>query len=367
MIKSRLAIIFLLSTVVMFIRSKNASAIKLEPYAIAELRKDENDKKVQLIEKKVFMLKGAKSVHSCSISNLSHNTGDRAIVWFGGTREGASDVNIYLASLMDGAWNKPYVVASPASTMINTFKYIKKVGNPVLTLDKGGLLHLLYVTTSIGGWSTSQIQHIVSKDKGKTWNQYPTLSISPFFNISTLVRSNAVFREDGSFDIPAYSELIRKMPELLHFSPTGKFVNKIRMTREGRFLQPSIVPTGPSTAFALERDGTKRKRIHYQATVNKGAQWSSPIALNVPNPGSSVAVTRVSSGHYIMIFNPYSEGRSTLALAISSNALNWKTIYIIESAANKEFSYPSLFTNGNMLEVCYSRNRQGIGYVKLRL
>ena len=348
----------------MLIRSKYFHGTTLAPYAFSD-HKDGKEYTGKTIKMRSFLLDGVKSVHSCSITSLNQNGKDRAIAWFGGSREGARDVNIYLTRLINGDWDRPRVVASPSSTMIHTFKYIKKVGNPVLVFDKKHQLHLFYVTTSIGGWSTSQIQHLISKDKGITWTQRPTLTLSPFFNISTLVRTNPVFRADGSFDIPVYSELIRKLPEVLHFSTDGNLLTKIRMTSEGRFLQPSITISGPRTAFALERDGTKGKKIHYQQTVNNGLKWSSPVALTVPNPGSSIAVARIPNGKYAMIFNPNSKGRSILALAISNDGINWKTVHFIENSPNKEFSYPSLIASGNSLDACYTKNRREIGYLQI--
>ena len=49
-------------------------------------------------------------------------------------------------------------------------RYIKKVGNPVLYRHPSGVTALFYVSVSMAGWATSQLNMSLSYDDGQTWH-----------------------------------------------------------------------------------------------------------------------------------------------------------------------------------------------------
>ena len=109
--------------------------------------------------------------HGSTIVELADGT--LFCTWYAGSREKGNDVAIYGSRLTKDAqsWSKPVVITDTPG---------KSEGNPVLFLDKKGMLWLFYQTmygsgegrTKPGtGWTTCKIKAITSDDSGKTWSE----------------------------------------------------------------------------------------------------------------------------------------------------------------------------------------------------
>src|SRR2546421_1095211 len=125
------------------------------------------------------------SAHVASLCELPDGT--LCAAWYGGSHEGARDVNIYWSKRAQdpaNSWSAPEVLVSRASAMRELRRPIKKLGNAVLFANGEAQLHLIYVTVSIGGWSTSSLNVKTSRDSGRTWLSSQRLTLSPFFNLS---------------------------------------------------------------------------------------------------------------------------------------------------------------------------------------
>ncbi|HVM47085.1 MAG TPA: exo-alpha-sialidase, partial [Candidatus Acidoferrum sp.] len=153
--------------------------------------------------------------HVASICELPD--GRLAAAWYAGSREGATDVAICFAAQQPGAsaWTRPRPLISPARASRDLHRAVRKVGNPVIFSDAAGNLSLLYVTITLGGWSGSSLNLTTSADAGLTWSPSRRLTLSPFFNLSELVRNRPLALSDGGTLVPIYHEFIGKFPELL--------------------------------------------------------------------------------------------------------------------------------------------------------
>ena len=302
------------------------------------------------------------AAHSASIISLKDN--ERMAFWFGGSREGATDVSVWASRYQNGRWITPWIVATPAQSSRDQWRYIKKVGNPVPVLDANGHLQLFYVSVSLGGWATSTLNQMTSTDGGHTWGTSRKIITSPFFNLSTLARTHAVHMADGGFLLPVYHELAHKFGELLQFNQDGQFIRKIRMNTEGDNLQPAVVAINPHDGFALLRNSGPTRRLLLQMTHDGGASWTPPQTLTVKNPDSAIAVERMPDGRLIMAHNPRSDGRSELALSVSDDGKNWKKVKVIEDMRGMEFSYPTLLVNDEIMDLVYTWERSEIRHVR---
>lgn len=305
------------------------------------------------------------SAHSASITRLKN--GERVAYWFAGSREGARDVKVFSARYANGTWSQPRPVASPLQTMRDEWRFVRKVGNPVAVEDQSGRLHLFYVSVSLGGWATSQINQMTSHDGGHTFGPAKLIVSSPFLNISTLIRTPAVQRADGGFDLPAYHEIAKKFPELLRFSASGEFIEKIRLHAKTRALQPAIVATSEHNAIALQRDGGPDARIVFQQSSDGGTTWDAPQNLDLVNPNSAVALARFDDGELLLAYNPNPGSRSELALATSIDGKNWikrRSIEQVNDGSAAEFSYPSLLIEGQTVDLVYTWHRRHIRHVR---
>jgi predicted neuraminidase len=286
------------------------------------------------------------SVHCATLVECSNET--LRAFWYGGTREGATDVGIY-SSVFDpdtGHWSTEKPLFTPKSTQSALHRYIRKLGNPVVVGDEDGKLWLFYVSVSLGGWSGSTINSTFSKDDGRTWSPTQRLVTSPFLNLSTLVKGLPLLLEDGTIALPVYHEFIGFFGELLWLDRSGKVINKSRLSRGAYSLQPVIAPRSPTDALALMRyAGSPPARILAVQTTDSGRHWSRPQKTDLPNPNAAVACTRLEDGALLLVFNDSETGRENLSLAWSRDeGETWRIVHRFEQkeGGEHEFSYPYL-------------------------
>jgi predicted neuraminidase len=305
------------------------------------------------------------SAHVSSICELPD--GRMAAVWYAGSREGARDVGIYIATRDAGvtnAWSTPISVGTHESAGDETFRYVKKVGNAILSAGTNNQLHLLYVTTGFGGWSCSQINLKTSTDGGATWSRSHKLGLSPFFNISELVKNTPTPLADGGFVVPIYHEVLGKFSELLWLRPNanGFEATKTRVSGGYTAFQPALVALNETHALMLCRAAGSLKKIHATRTADSGRTWSALEAIDLPNSNSGLDAKRLADGRLLLAFNDTDSGRDNLRLAISADGgVTWKRAATIVAEAGQEFSYPTVLqTSDGLIHVTYTWKRKGI-------
>lgn len=318
------------------------------------------------------------SVHSATAVELDAGTGGgiRAF-WYGGSREGARDVAIY-TSVLDadtGQWNREVAVTTREQTQADVGRYVKKLGNPVVSRDGDGRMWLFYVSVSVGGWSGSAINYRISDDEGESWSSAKRLVTSPFLNISTLVRGPAVRYTDGTQGVPVYHELVGKFSELLRVDREGRVLDKARMSAGYSSLQPVVLPLDdrrPERALGLMRSsGNSPPRVLAVRTEDGGSSWSTISTTPLANPDAAVAALRLSSGELVIAFNDSEQDRSNLSLAVSEDeGDSWELVHVVEPPgppreAAPRFAYPWLLesTTGEV-HLFYTWERERIAHVR---
>lgn len=313
------------------------------------------------------------SVHSASAVELVD--GRIRAFWYGGTREGAQDVEIY-SSVLDptsSRWRREVSIASRAQTQRDVARYVKKLGNPVVSRDRDGTLWLFYVSVSFGGWSGSAINVRSSDDGGKSWSRARRLVTSPFLNISTLVRGPLVRYTDGTQALPVYHELLGKFGELVWLGRDARVLDKTRLSSGSSALQPVVVPLDGVRALGLmRRSGSSPPRVLAVETDDAGESWSSPAPTALANPDAAIAALRTSWGQLVVVFNDSDVDRSNLSLAVSDNdGDSWGLVHVFAPPVSTpdsqaRFAYPWLLesTDGE-LHLLYTWNRTDIIHVRL--
>lgn len=280
---------------------------------------------------------GTAMVHSPSITELSD--GRLYATWFGGSREGAGDVAIYGAYFnpVDTQWSAAKPVITRDSTEALVDRYIRKLGNPVVMRLEGQRLALFFVSVSLGGWATSQINMAISEDNGANWDFTRRLVTSPFFNLSTLVKGTPYRYTDGSIALPVYHELMGKFGELLRISPQGDVLSKTRLTRRRDAIQPVLLPYNEHDAIALLRDSGDHRPFKAVMTgsSNSGLDWSAPENATFFNPNSALAGIVLDCGRLLSVANDTEDERHRLTLLMSSDrGETWDPILRIEDSSD---------------------------------
>ncbi|TAK94256.1 MAG: hypothetical protein EPO07_16940 [Verrucomicrobia bacterium] len=305
------------------------------------------------------------STHVSSICELPE--GRLAAVWYAGTREGARDVAIYFATREPGltnAWSPPRAIVTRETAGHETYRYVKKVGNAVIFAGAGRQLHLIFVTTGFGGWSCSSLNLKTSRDGGKTWTISRRLGLSPFLNVSELVKNKPAPLTDGGFAVPVYHEFLGAFPELLWWRPaTGEFsAVKTRAFGGHSAFQPALVTLDETNAVLLCRTTGSVKKLQVSRTADSGKTWSGAQTIDLPNSNSGLDAIRLADGRLLLAFNDTVSGRDNLRLAVSADSgATWQRAATLAEEAGAEFSYPTLLqSNGGFIHVTYTWKRRGI-------
>jgi predicted neuraminidase len=312
------------------------------------------------------------SVHSATAAELKD--GRLRAFWYGGTREGASDVAIYTSvySPKDGTWSPERAVMTRELAQGQLRRTIRKLGNPVTGRDRGGRLCLFFVSVSVGGWAGSAINLVTSEDEGETWSPPQRLISSPFFNISTLVKGAPLLLADGTIALPVYHEFLAKFGELLRVDGEGRAVGKTRLSWGKSSLQPVIVPRSETEAVAFLRyAGDPPARVLMTRTSDAGAHWSEPVKTALPNPNAAVASVLLAGGPLVLAFNNAGENREDLSLALSADfGDTWRVARRLEGesvaprAPVPEYSYPWMMQDrAGDVHVLYTWGRSRIKHV----
>jgi predicted neuraminidase len=289
-------------------------------------------------------------LHKPALVDLGN--GELLSVWHQGSRGDGRAVGLYTARFTSGRWEPEMRVTDAAATGEELGRYVKKLGNAVFLMRPQGELWLVYVSVSIGGWSSSHLNLKRSKDGGRTWSKAERLVTSPFFNLSTLVKAPPLVLMDGSPAIPAYHEMIAQIPELLIFNGAGQVTDKIRIgAAAGRLaIQPTVAVLSKSEAVALLRPGGTTPRVFESRSSDGGRSWSVPRATDLPNPGGPVGLVPLDSRGLVLVFNNDPKKEKDLTLAVSADAgSTWTKLAILDQLKPGEkgaLTYPFL-TRGN--------------------
>lgn len=319
---------------------------------------------------------GVPAAHASSL--WAEADGGLTAAWFAGSRESGADVQIWLAryDVTTQRWGAPQAVLNRHALASEHLGFgIRRLGNPVLWRSATGQLHVFAVVTGLGGWAASRVLQArlteVARGTGVSVQAARVLPLSPLWNISTLVRTNAAALSDGGAVLPLYFELALKYPMALRIGADGGFVGSVRVSHQTGGLQPAIVPVGETgqDALAFMRD-FRSQAVQVARTADGGQHWHDEPALAVPNSNSSVAALRLPDGSLVMAANPLTDGRHELALLRSADGRKWRTQAVMEKAApGAEFSYPALAlsADGRALHVSYTYERKRIRHRQFAL
>lgn len=308
---------------------------------------------------------GRPASHASSLALVTERDGRRSLVayWFSGSRESGPDVDIVSSryDLPAGRWSHASVVVDRHRLALDLDFWVRRLGNPVAWVDADGRVHLFVVATGLGGWAASRVAHLVGNDAGRSFSALRVLPLSPWFNLSKLVRAPAVSLQDGGALLPLHFELGEKYPIALQVGPRGEPLRVARISNEDDVLQPTILPIDERRAVALLRDHGDARVLKAATTDDGGLSWSHRGATNLPNPDSSTVGARLPGGALVAVLNPSRRGRHELAIAMSRDGLDWRIVDTIESGdVDDEYSYPALLVDGRRLHLTYTYKREAI-------
>ena len=290
------------------------------------------------------------SCHAATVAELGD--GSLAAAWFGGEREGAPDVGIWLARSSGDGWAPPVQVASARDV---------PCWNPVLHRCRSGELLLFYKSgPSPQTWSGRVLR---SDDDGVTWGRREALPPG----ILGPIKNKPVELSDGALVCGSSVESHNAWGCWIELTPdAGRSWSKhgpIHLARVG-LIQPALFGGGDRLAMICRTAGLDtpvRSESH-----DGGCTWSTPEPLDLPHNNSGLDAVALSDGRVVLVYNHTLRGRSPLNLAVSEDfGHTWRPGPVLEDAPG-EYSYPAIIqVSDGTVHVVYTWRRERIAHVSL--
>ncbi len=272
--------------------------------------------------------------------------------WFGGTREGADDVGIWISRQVEGEWTQPLEVADGLQP--DGRKY--PCWNPVLFKMLDGTVMLFYkVGPRVGSW-LGMLR--TSRDKGLTWSdaeRLPEGIVGP-------TKNKPIQLEDGSIISPSSRGWRIYFERSIDEGRSWTVANPPSTFESTDAIQASILihPGGRLQALGRTRSG----RVFETWSEDEGRSWSEITLTMLPNPNSGIDAVTLDNGYQLIVYNHSSAGRrSPLNIALSYDGVTWEAALVLESGAG-EYSYPAVIqTSDGFVHITYTWRRQRIKHV----
>ena len=294
-----------------------------------------------------------------------------AAAWFGGTREGAADVGIWVSRRLgslprrspepaEAGWTAPIEVA----TGVQSDGTRHPCWNPVLFQMPDASLALFYkVGPSPQTW-WGMVK--TSRDDGHTWSEavrLPDAILGP-------IKNKPVRLADGVILAPSSTESPdRPSRWRVHFERsvdggrtwTTSSAGGLADSHDIDAIQPSILihPGGRLEAVGRTRSG----RVFETWSADAGKTWTPMTLAALPNPNSGIDAVTLRDGRQLIVYNHTDRGRSPLNVALSLDGKAWQAALVLESEPG-EYSYPAVIqTSDGLVHITYTWQRQRIKHV----
>lgn len=311
----------------------------------------------------------------CHASTLVETSSGLVAAWFGGRREKAGDVGVWVSRHTGGTWSTPVEVADGVQDGTDY-----PCWNPVLFQPEEGPLLLFYKV----GPSPSQWwgMLLTSQDDGKTWSAPRKLGTSDKLgdgnpNLIGPVKNKPVQLADGPILCPSSTE---HDGWRVHFEimrrdgKTGPWkvvevVGPINDAERFNAIQPTVLTHGDGTLQVLCR--TQEKVLAQSFSTDGGQSWSELTATELPNPNAGADAVTLADGRHLLVYNhttrggEFPSGRQMLNVALSSDGRHWKPVLTLERQRD-EHSYPAVIqTADDRVHATYTYHRRTVKHVVL--
>lgn len=291
------------------------------------------------------------SSHASTICDTKNGL---AAAWFGGTAERSPDCVIWLTRQEGGRWLPPVEVARGNEDGRTTFP----CWNPVLFEKKNGPLYLFYkVGPNPQKWWGRVMR---SDDGGMTWTRSKRLPdgfIGPVRNKPVELPSGTILCGASTEDKGWRVHMEWTVNPFAQWDRTEALNSSLNFAA----IQPTILRWPGERTQILCR--TKQRVIAASWCTTTIQEWGPMSRTALPNPNSAIDAVMMPGGRALLVYNPSTDSRSELSVALSSDGTEWQRVLDLEKGAG-EYSYPAVIQDRTgLIHVTYTWRRERIKHV----
>jgi predicted neuraminidase len=287
--------------------------------------------------------------------------------WFGGKRERAPDVGIWLARHDGSRWSAPEQVATGRMRDGTPCP----CWNPVLFQPRGGPLMLFFKAGPREPEWWGEV--LTSTNNGRTWSaprRLPDGLLGP-------IKNKPVQLAEGTIISPSSTEGYRQEPNgkrvdlwqvHLELSTDGgqtwTKVGPLADPGRANVIQPTVLVHDDGRLQVLCR--SQVGRIQEAWSSDQGRTWSAIGPTKLPNPDAGIDAVKLRDGRFLLVYNhsdKHGPDRRVLNVAVSPDGRRWDAAPVLENEPG-EFSYPAVIQAADRLvHVTYTWHRKRIKHV----
>ncbi|SKA23942.1 sialidase family protein [Consotaella salsifontis] len=345
---------------------------------------------VSLLKKSFVVPQDHELFRNCHASTLVLlPNGERLVAFFGGEREAAGDVAIWLVRGDGENWQPPRRLMAEDGLAH---------WNPVL-MAEGETVWLFYkVGPTVHDWTT---RWSVSHDGGQSWS--PPEALVPGDPAPRgPVKNKLLAMSNGEWLAPASVETATRWDAFVDISgDRGRSWRRVDIPLEHRaggtaesgkaiwsgLSEEALWESDPATVFkwdgviqpsAWEAPAghihmlmrSTRGFLYRTDSTDFGRSWTSAYSTELPNNNSGIDLARLNDGTLTLAFNPVTGNwaqRSPLSISLSGDGGEAFERLLDLETQEGEFSYPAIIADGETLHVTYTFNRKNIVYCSVVL
>jgi predicted neuraminidase len=282
--------------------------------------------------------------HGASLAELPD--GSLLCTWYAASSEAAPDARIFSSRLQKGSrsWAQPEVIVRPQAPIQGCWFANKSVGDTVLFLDHEQCLWLFFAGVTIGGWSGSHVEFVVSRDLGQHWS--PVQRLIAGFGQSP--RSKLIELGGGQVMIPLSSWFFHweGYTVCLNLSD-GQVTNKGMAAKipGPENSQPSLVTLANRDIVAYLRNprGGSLLFSKWNASLSR---WSPAKPVNLPSPDAAVDAIACEDG-VLVVYTSDHIRRFGMSVAWSSDGEHFSPLSGLGDRADVSVSYPTVIQSSD--------------------
>jgi predicted neuraminidase len=296
---------------------------------------------------------------ACHAATITETPGGLIAACFGGSREGAADVEIWVMHQEGYGWSMPYPTATGQE------KHTRyPCWNPVLYQALGGELLLFYkVGPAPDRWWGMLME---STDQGLTWQpprRLPDGILGP-------AKNKPVRLPNGSLLCPSSSEHDGWRVHIEITGDLGMSWQRFDVPGQYQAIQPCVLEHADGGLQLLCRSTCGW--IVTAWSQDGGFTWSALEKISLPNPNSGIDAVSLTDGRHLLVYNyagmetgRWGGKRTPLNLAVSQDGIRWKPTLVLEKDQG-EYSYPAVIQDAHgKVHIVYTWKRQNLCHVEL--